>query len=98
MAFTEDPSEFLDTTHGFAVVATWKGTTSVNGIFDDDYFEDGVGQGPGAESSQPRFLCRSSDVPAVAQNDTLAIGAVNYVVTSVHPDGTGMTLLILEKQ
>lgn len=96
MAFAEDASEFLDTVHGFAVAATWNGTTTVNGIFDNEYFEIGVGT-PGAEGSQPSFFCRAADVAAAAQGDTLLINSVTYTVVSVQPDGTGFTRLVLRE-
>lgn len=96
MAFSEDPSEFLDTTHGFAVAATYNGTTTVNGIFDNDYFEIGAGT-PGMEGNQPSFLCRAADVPSAAQNDTLLINSVTYTVVAVQPDGTGFVRLVLRE-
>ncbi len=96
MAFTEDLTEFLDTTHGFAVAATYNGTTTVNGIFDDEYFEVGIGT-PGVEGSQPSFICRAADVSAAVQGDTLLIGSTTYTVVNVQPDGTGMIRLVLRE-
>ncbi len=98
MAFAENLDDFLDTTHGFAVAATYQGASTVNGIFDNEYFEDTVGQGAGAESTRPVFVCKASDVPTVAHGHTLLIGATTYHVIAVEPDGQGMTRLVLEKQ
>jgi hypothetical protein len=92
MAFTEDLAEFLST-DDFAVAATYNGATTVNGIFDNDYINDSA-----MESSRPRFVCKQSDVPAVAHGDTLVVSAVTYHVASVEPDGTGLVTLVLEKQ
>lgn len=97
MAFTEDLSEFLDPTYGFAVTATYNGVTSVNGIFDAQYFEPEAGLG-GVQASQPVFLCRAADVPSAVHGQTLVVNAVTYQIVGVEPDGTGMTLLKLEQQ
>lgn len=92
MAFTEELSAFFDTTDGFAVAAT-VGAATVNGIFDKAYFESINVQG-----DQPMFLCASADVASVVHGTAVTISAVNYKVVGVEPDGTGMTLLRLEKQ
>lgn len=97
MAFTESAGDFLDTTHGFAVSATVDGSP-VNGIFDNEYFDDTVGAQMGADSSQPAFLCAAADVSSATINSTVVIGATTYKVTSVQPDGTLMTRLVMEKQ
>jgi len=97
MAFTEDLTEFLDTAYGFAVTATYNGSTSVNGIFDAEYFEPDAGFA-GIQSAQPVFLCRTVDVASAAHGQTLVVASVNYKIVGVEPDGTGMTLLKLEKQ
>lgn len=94
MAFTEDLAQFLDT-DDFAVAATYNGSTTVNGILDQEYYEVGVGDA-GVESSQPVFLCRTADVPAAAHGDTLLIDAITYKVRGVQPDGTGLTRLALK--
>lgn len=82
----------------FGVAATVNGATPVTGIFDDAYFEDGIGQGPGAESSKPAFTCKTSDVASATQGQTLVVGATTYHIVNIRPDGQGWTLLILEKQ
>ncbi len=97
MAFTEDLSEFFDTTYGFAVTATYNGSTSVNGIFDAEYFEPDAGFA-GVQSSQPVFLCRTTDVASATHGQTLVISGATYHIAGVEPDGTGLTLLKLEKQ
>jgi hypothetical protein len=40
---------------------------------------------------------RSTDVPGAAQGDAVTVGATAYAVRGVQPDGTGMTLLLLER-
>lgn len=88
MAFVESmPSFFVD----FGVAATLNGV-AVRGIFDDAYGEvfGGIVSGTG-----PVFRLASSATHARGQS--LVIGAATYTVSAVEPDGTGMSLLRLEK-
>ncbi len=62
-----------------------------------------------AESTAPTFLCSTADVepffpysslPRVtgaSQGTQISINGIAYSVTEIHPDGTGLTALILEK-
>lgn len=96
MAFAENFAPYLDL-DGFAVEAEWLSPLTgekktVRVIFDNGYGEafDGL-----AGSQQPTALCESEDVTGIAQDDTLTIADVEYTVTNVEPDGTGMTTLRL---
>lgn len=93
--FSEDLAAFFDTAHGFAIVATYQGATSVTGIFENEYLELD-GDSVGAASSEPRFLCQASDVPNVAHGHSIVINGVSYQVCGVEPDGTGLVRLALE--
>lgn len=74
------------------------GTSTISGIFDNEYFGADAQAGVVFVSAQPRFLIRSSDLPAGADyGDTVTISAIAYKVRVIQPDGTGMTTLILEK-
>jgi hypothetical protein len=96
MPFDEDLGEFLDTDE-FATAATYTpaggSAKTVNGIFDARYFE-----ALGIDGTQPAFTCVASDVPDAARGDALVIDSVDYKVSGVEPDGTGLTVLRLEKQ
>lgn len=92
----EDLTAFFDTAD-FAVTATYNGATPVNGILDTAYVEAPAGIG-GIQSSQPVFLCRTADVPSAAHGQTLVVGAVTYKLVGVEPDGSGTTILRLERQ
>lgn len=70
---------------------------SVTGILDNDYEAVDAGGSVSFAVTRPRFVCRSSDIPAAADGDTLTIGGVAYTIRVVMPDGTGMTELMLEK-
>jgi len=74
------------------VVATGLNFT---GIFDNDYLAL-----MGMESRNPMVMCKSSDVTthSIAQGTALTIGGVSYKVVMPQPDGTGMTVLELERQ
>ena len=79
----------------FGVAATI-GAATVYGIFDDEY--TGVNAATGeVATSDPRFLCRASDVTSVAQGTTVTINSVAYKVTNIEPDGTGFTSLVLSR-
>lgn len=70
---------------------------TVNGIFDNDFIEVDAGGGVGVALQQPRFHCRTADVSSGAEGDALVVSGVNYTIRIVQDDGTGMTMLVLEK-
>lgn len=87
----------------FGVTATYTpgvgSPVSVNGIFDSDYFAAEIGAGVAVEGARLRFLCPSEDLPGgAAHGDSIVIAAVTYKVREIHPDGTGFTELVIEKQ
>lgn len=74
------------------VTAVVDGVT-VNGIFDNDFLIAlGVTAGTG-----PVLLCAAADITSAAQGDTVVVGGISYTITSLEPDGTGMTLLRLQE-
>lgn len=95
MAFVEPFSAFFDNVQGFAVDAVYNGTT-IQVIFDKAWFQDTPGSA-GITATQPMALAIESDVPSAAPGDTLVISSVTYTVTEVHPDGTGLTMLLLRR-
>lgn len=97
MAFEEDLSVFFDTVNGFAERVTFDGNPDVPMIFDAAFFEDALGR-IGVESSQPAALARVADVGSAPHGKVIVRGSTTYHVQNNRPDGTGLTLLILEKQ
>ena len=83
-------------TDEFGVTATINGNP-VNGIYDATYFEVADGDVI-LESSQPAFLCRTVDVPSAKHGDIVAIGSDSFLAVGIQPDGTGVTVIQLEKQ
>lgn len=73
--------------------ATLSSGTVVPVIFDNGYAQ---GLGGMVETSQPSCQLASTDAATLAQGGTLAIGAMSYRVAEIHPDGTGLTTLVLE--
>jgi len=72
-------------------------SSTVNGIFDNDFIEVDAGGGVGVALQQPRFHCRTADVSSASEGDALVVSGVNYTIRIVQDDGTGMTMMILEK-
>lgn len=89
---TEDLTIFFDP-DGLGNTAT-VGSGSMNGVFDREYVEVG-----NIEGYYPTFLVSDADAATVTKNSTvLTIASVGYLAISKRPDGTGTTLLVLEKQ
>jgi len=82
-----DPAEF-------GALAVYNGGATIGGIFDRDYVEP---LGDTMQGNGPVFQCASADVPSAIHGDTLLIDGELFNVRGVEPDGTGLTLLRLEK-
>jgi len=52
----------------------------------------------GIEGLRPTFTCDESEVSSIDHGDALTIKSTSYEVVGIHPDGTGVTTLILEQQ
>ncbi len=92
MPFTESFAPFLSKDE-FATEAVYS-TSTVYGIFDLVFTETN-----GMQNTQPTFFGQASDfLTVVFGTSTILINAVTYLIQEAHPDGTGMTLLVLEKQ
>lgn len=96
MAFVETADD-LTAFFADAETATINGD-SVKGHFENEH--DPVTAGGMVEFSiqSATFLCKSSDVSAVAEGETVTISGSDYTVTDIQPDGTGVTMLMLEAQ
>jgi hypothetical protein len=98
MAMAEDHTAFFSAAE-FADNATLNGA-GVVGIFDQAYEQGTVGLA-GMSSGQPVFTLPSSSVPAGVVGKSLVLaaglGAGSYLVAESQPDGTGLTVLVLER-
>jgi len=81
----------------FSVAATYNGST-VRGIFDNEYRPAEFGGEVGVAGTDPAFTCRTSEINAAVEGETITISGVNYTIRDIMPDGTGVTELVLEKQ
>lgn len=99
MVMAEDLDVFFQD-EDFASSATYTpdggSASTISGIFDDEYVEVD-GQNVGIASNMPVFQCKTSDVISASDGDALVVNAVNYTIRVVKHDGTGMTILMLEK-
>jgi hypothetical protein len=90
-AFVEQDIASMLSVSEFATEVTIAGQP-VRAIFDAAYVDPlGVAQ------VRPVLTCATADVAAVARGAAVVIGAASYVVRGIEPDGTGVTLLILER-
>jgi hypothetical protein len=94
VAFEEDLLAFLKTSD-FAVTATYDGSASVVGIFDNAHELASLGLAMQA-AARPQFLCRASDVDPDPVGKRITVNDTDYRVAEHQPDGTGFTLLILK--
>lgn len=98
-----DRLSFLNTDE-FGTVATYEAlstpgvTIDVTGIFDAAHLAVDVGSGVPVSSANPIFTCRSADLTGGgAQGDSFTINGTEYLARDIQPDGTGMTVVELER-
>jgi len=65
-------------------------SSTITALLRNEYVEVQVDGEVGVESSAPFISARSSDVPSVAQGDTIAVSGTTYTVVEVMPDDEGM--------
>jgi hypothetical protein len=73
-------------------------TTTITAIFDNQFVEVDSGGEVGFAIQQPRLTCRTSDVSECVEGDSFVISGTTYLSRIVQDDGTGMTMIVLEKQ
>lgn len=94
MAFVENIAAFFQAAD-FAVSATLA-SLPVVGIFDLAYQLGDVG-GTGMASTAPVFTLSTASVPVNPIGLTMVVNAISYTVAAHEPDGTGVSLLMLER-
>ena len=70
----------------------------IRGIFDNQFIDVETGGDVGFAIQQPRLMVRTADVASCTEGDAFQIAKVNYLSRIVQDDGTGMTMIVLEKQ
>lgn len=98
MTFKTDLTNDLDiflNSNEFAIDITYNSTT-IQGVFDAE-FSSAVEGEMGIESTVPQVLVKTSDVSSAVHGETMTINSVVYNIIGIHPDGTGMTLILLSE-
>lgn len=96
MSFQEDFTPFFQTVDwADAIIYTPAGgdPVTINAIFDHAYVEV-----LGVEAERPVIHFKIADIPDIAHSDAITIGSVNYLIVEVQPDGTGVSVAVLEAQ
>jgi hypothetical protein len=71
-------------------------SVAVRAIFDNGY-SLGSASGIGFASTQPRLTLPTASVPANPVGMVVVVASVNYLVAEHEPDGTGLSVLLLER-
>lgn len=71
------------------------GGAPVAAIFDNGFALGSVGIG--MAGTQPTLRLRTADVAADPVGQAVVVGAVSYTVAAHEPDGTGVSVLMLER-
>lgn len=95
LPFLSDLADILNLEE-FAVSVIYDGGT-INGVFDNETVPVDAGGFVQVHQEQPRLTCRTADVPSIAEDQAMVIGLVDYVVKAWVHDGTGVTIVQLEK-
>lgn len=87
----------------FAVTITYrrvnaKGDSTIRAIFDNETVPFDGGGFSVIHQEQPRVTCRTADVPSISYEDQMVISGTVYTVREWMHDGTGVTVVHLEKQ
>lgn len=92
--FVEDASVFFS---DFGQAITVAGQ-AVQAVFDNGYILGQAGPfgGMGVATSQPRLTCATAALPANPVGAAVVVGSATYQVAEHQPDGTGISLLLLE--
>lgn len=80
----------------FAAAVTYDGGT-INGIFDNETIPVDNGGFVTVHQEQPQLTCKTSDLPSIGEGEVMVISGVTYVVRAWIHDGTGVTVVQLEK-
>ena len=96
LPFANDLTVILDV-DDFATAVTYNGGT-INGIFDNETIPVDAGGFVPVHEEQPRLTCRTADIPTITYDQTMVILGVTYKVKAWVHDGTGVTVVQLERQ
>ena len=104
MQFQEDLHIFLKD-FGESLVITLSDSTKLDkdcfgnpllGIFDDSYFNADIGSTM-IQSDTPKLTVVDDDIKLVKSHNKVTFNNNTYDISDIAPDGTGMSVLTLEK-
>jgi voltage-gated potassium channel Kch len=78
-------------------IKTGKSVRVIKGIFDNAQIVRGASEEFGITSPQPKFTCRTADIPAVEDGDKLKVAGTEYYIRVQINDGEGVSTLSLER-
>ncbi len=91
---TNDLDIFFDNTE-FAVDVLYNAAT-IQCLFDNEFLL-AVQEIVGVETTGPQALLKDSDIVGLRQKHEMTISGIVYKVTGIHPDGTGLTAVLLSQ-
>lgn len=77
---------------GFATPVVFDGALSANALFDNAYVDAN-----GVYATGPQLTCASADIASVSVGSAVVVNATSYTVQGIQPDGTGVTVLHLQR-
>jgi hypothetical protein len=90
-----DPQHIFVADFGRPVILrTKRGDKQINAIWDDAFFDASVGETV-LDTSQKRLTARECDTCGLAREDRVQVGAFEFRVIQVQPDGTGFVTILL---
>ena len=87
--------ESATATHAVAVFAN--ATAVISGVSRSVLFDNGYAELLGVAGTGPSILGVGSELSAATQGGSLTVNGTSYTVTSIEPDGTGLTRLRLQE-
>lgn len=86
----------------FATAITYRRESAedvtIYGIFDNETVPVDMGGAVPVSQEQPRVTCRTLDIPYISEADEMIISSVRYIIRMWTHDGTGVSVVMLEKQ
>lgn len=95
MAFTEDPTVFINADTPGYVMATVGGMPDIGGLFDNETQSASIGFS-GMETLHPALTCVSAEVATATHGTSVVINATTYTIGNIHHDGHGFTTFELK--
>jgi hypothetical protein len=99
MAFVESFDVFMSDFAQTVEIGPIGQETSIQAIFDNKFFEITDGGFAPIHTTEPMITCVTSQLAAAnaVQNTRVVVASVEYYITALKPDGTGITEVELHR-